>query len=72
MPLYTFEDEHTKLRIEVMRDYDSYQIPPTDEELPESERGKERKWKKLISPGIRTTKAAGWGPGKGYWMRHEA
>lgn len=67
MPLYTFEDEETGYTAEVLRSYEAYLEPPTEEELPEEERGKKRKWKKIISPGVRTVKASSWGPGKGYW-----
>lgn len=67
MPLYLFQDKATGLEVEVMRDYDNYRMPPTEEELPESERGKPRDWVKLIAKGIRVTRGTGWRGMKGRW-----
>lgn len=68
MPLYRFQDKETGYEVEVMRDYEQYRTPPTEEELPESERGKERNWIKLIAPGIRVVRGAGWSGQKGRWV----
>lgn len=62
MPIYLWEDEQTGYRVEVVRQtHDDYLDPPTDEDLPKDERGKERKWVKKISTGIRLTN-----PNKGF------
>jgi hypothetical protein len=53
MPIYQFEDTKTGLKVEVLRSHTDYKVPPTDDELPEEERGKERDWIKLISAGIK-------------------
>ena len=66
MPLYPFVDENTGYEFEVMRTFDDYRVPPKDEELPEEERGKDRKWKRIIKGNVSVNKAPGWG-GKGYW-----
>lgn len=55
MPYYPWQCQKTGLEIEVLRSFDDYQNPPTDDELPEDERGKERDWKRLIGGGIKTT-----------------
>ena len=48
MPMYVWVDEETSYEVEVLRSFDDYKVPPEDNDLPEEERGKERKWKKLI------------------------
>lgn len=63
MPIYLWKDIINDYEIEVVRsNFDKYQDPPKEEELPEEERGKERKWERRISPGIRLTNSQ-----KGYW-----
>lgn len=60
MPTYTWKDELTGYEVDVLRhSFDEYRDPPTDEDLPEEERGKERKWAKMIGKGIRLTFAQG-------------
>jgi hypothetical protein len=68
-PLYSWLDEETNETFEVYKKtFDQSSEPPLDDELPEAERGKERKWKKLISGGIKVSKSPSWGPGKGHWL----
>jgi len=49
MPLYLYKDKKSELKVEVLRSFKEYDLPPIDEELPEGERGKERLWERLIS-----------------------
>lgn len=68
MPLYTWRDEETGYEVEVFKQtFDQSSEPPLEDELPEEERGKERKWLKLISRGIKVAKGPSWGQGKGSW-----
>lgn len=59
MPIYPWTDELTGYTVEIMRSFSEHQDPPKDDDLPEEEQGKERKWKKLIGSGIKTTYAQG-------------
>lgn len=68
MPLYPYYDETSKKEVEILRSFNDYDIPPTQEEAKMSdEEFKVAKWKRLISTGIRVTKGDAWGPGKGNW-----
>lgn len=67
MPIYTFKDKNSDLEVDVVRSFEDYQVPPTDDELPEEERGKVRDWLKLVGSGIKTIRGANWRGGKGYW-----
>lgn len=66
MPLYDWRDELTGYEVTVQNSYGDYRKEPTDDQLPEEERGKERKWTKLISTGIKIARAYGYGS-KGNW-----
>ena len=66
MPIYNYHDKKTGYEIEVLRDFKNYEDIPTDEELPEEERGKSRDWERRIGAGVRVTKALGFGS-KGNW-----
>jgi hypothetical protein len=66
MPMYTFKDEKSELTVEVLRSFADYKVPPTDDELPEQERGKTRQWTKIIDKGIRTVANRNWSPSKGH------
>lgn len=66
MPLYTWVDEITDYEIDILRNFDGYQDPPADEDLPLEERGKQRSWKRLITGKVTVRKPAGWGS-KGNW-----
>ena len=67
MPQYPYQDELTGYTLDLYRPFGQNHIMPSDEELPEEERGKPRKWKRLIASNIKTTKSNNWGPGKGRW-----
>ena len=66
MPLYPYLDENTGYQLDLFRPFGQNEKMPEDEELPEEERGKERKWKRLIGSNIKTTRAPGFGS-KGNW-----
>jgi len=68
MPIYYYEDKLTGYSIDVLRSFDEYTVEPTDEELPESERGKEREWHRLLTKAPTVTRARGFGR-KGYWIQ---
>ena len=58
--------------VEVLRKFDEYLEPPTREELEEAGLNPDQQYEKLISQGIRTVWAPGWGSGpmnsgKGNW-----
>jgi predicted nucleic acid-binding Zn ribbon protein len=70
-PIYTWEDERTGKSVEVIRDFDKYEVAPTEEEATGA--GLENKeyqlalWKRVIGKGLRVVKGDNWGGGKGYW-----
>lgn len=66
MPLYVWENKTTGDRIEILRSFDDYQVPPTDEEL-EKARVPAGDYEKVLGTGIRVVKTNKWGFGKGYW-----
>ncbi|MDB4725817.1 hypothetical protein OAF54_00180 [bacterium] len=63
MPLYDWQSEATKEVITIIRDFDDYLDPPTEEEAGDDP----GPWKKILGTGVRTIRGAGWGPGKGHW-----
>lgn len=65
-PIYPYQDELTEYTIELYRPFGGNEKMPEDDELPEEERGKPRKWKRLIGGNIKTTRVPGWGA-KGHW-----
>ncbi len=66
MPLYEWLDEVSGTKVEVLRSFADYEVPPQAEEMPEDIRAAEHKWVRQIGKSIRVVKGAGWGPGKGY------
>lgn len=70
MPIYCYEDENTGYRIDIMRSFAEYKALPTEEDLPPEEKGKDRKWTKIIAPvGPFNLWPTSGGPGKGNWGR---
>lgn len=66
MPFYPYKDELSGYQIDLHRPFGENHRMPEDHELPEEERGKERKWVRLIADNIKTTYAQG--SGKGNWI----
>jgi hypothetical protein len=66
MPFYSWYNKKTEEKVDVMRSFSEYDVPPSKEKGEcESEDGE---WEKQIgntfwSPG------ANWGPGKGNWAK---
>ena len=56
----------TGYQLDLFRPFGENDRMPEDSELPEAERGKDRKWKRLIG-GAKINKAPSWDPGKGRW-----
>jgi predicted nucleic acid-binding Zn ribbon protein len=64
MPLYTWQDKKTGIRIDVLRKFDDYQIPPTEEEAPGIE---DPQWERLIGKGQQVVRGPSWSGSKGNW-----
>lgn len=72
MPLYEYRGTDGKV-IEVLREFNDYQIPPTREELEKEGLDPDQVYERIISKGIRTIWSPGWGngkmgSGKGTWV----
>lgn len=67
-PLYVWEcqNEKCKKKMDVLRDWDGYRDPPTEEEGGECTTEGGHAWKKEIQVPL-VTKGSGWGGGKGNW-----
>ena len=61
MPMYIWKSESTGEEIEILREFDDYQVPPTEEEAGEDK----GPWVKQLGP-TRTIRGPGWGS-KGNW-----
>lgn len=64
MPMYTWQDKKTEKRVDVIRSFADYELPPTEEEAPGFQ---DPEWVRVIGESISVTKGNGWGSGKGYW-----
>lgn len=64
MPIYRWEDKKTGKKVEVLRSFKEYDVPPTKEEAPDVE---DPEWERKIGGGQKVNKGNNWGPGKGYW-----
>lgn len=67
MPIYSYVDKKSGLKVDVVRNFSEYEKEPMDEELPEAERGKKRKWSREIGLGIKTIRGPSWSGSKGNW-----
>jgi hypothetical protein len=69
MPVYVWFDKNSEKEIEVIRTFDEYQVPPTQEESTLTEEEYlAAKWEKLISSKVMVTRGPNWGDGrKGSW-----
>ncbi len=65
MPQYLWKDEKSGTEKEVLRSFQEYEVPPTEEEAPELV-GTDPKWVRVMSGGQKVIRANGWGK-KGYW-----
>lgn len=66
--MYTWKDEETGYTLDIMRSFREYRDEPKDDDLPEEERGKKRKWRRVIQ-SAEVHRPPGWG-GKGHWGNH--
>jgi predicted nucleic acid-binding Zn ribbon protein len=71
MPIYKWKDKKSGVEVEVIREFASFEVPPSEEELPNDQDDrdfKEAVWERIISSAPKVIKGDGWGPGgKGYW-----
>lgn len=66
MPIYMYHSKTTDFSIEVIRSFDEFETPPTDEELPETQRGIQHEWERLLGVPLFTSKwPSSTGPVKG-------
>jgi hypothetical protein len=67
-PVYVWFDKTSEKEVEVIRTFDEYNIPPTQEEstLTEEEYNKSN-WEKLISSKVMVTRGPNWNGQKGSW-----
>jgi hypothetical protein len=68
MPLYEWLDENSDTKVEVLRSFAEYELPPTGEEIPEAIRGREYKWVRQIGKSIRVVRGGNWSGSKGNWL----
>ena len=64
MPMYKWQDEKTGTEVEVLRKFDDYEIPPTEQEAPGLE---EPKWRRLIGGKQQLVRGPNWSGQKGSW-----
>lgn len=71
MPLYCWHDKAKDKQLDVLRSFDDYKVPPTDEEAKKAgwtdEEIKKAIWTKLIGSGIQVTRGDNWNGSKGNW-----
>jgi hypothetical protein len=71
MPVYVYEDQESKVIVEVIRSFDEYEKVPEREEVGDlltDEQFTLAVWKRIVSSKISVSRAPGWGHGrKGYW-----
>jgi hypothetical protein len=69
MPIYLWIDKKTGKKVEVIRTFAEYEVPPHGDELPVELRDlsdHEIEWERSVGDKISVTKGWGWG-GKGQW-----
>lgn len=71
MPLYVWLEKKSGKTIDILRSFDDYQVPPTEDEalgagLNEEEVG-EAEWEKRLGTGIQVIRGDSWGGSKGNW-----
>lgn len=70
-PLYIHEDTLSGKQIEILRPFDQYKDPPTEEEAITKgltpEEAKVAVWRKVLGTGIKMVRGANWGGSKGNW-----
>ena len=66
MPLYCYRCKKNDFEVEVLRSFNEYEVPPSQEEIPAEHRGKEYEWDRVIYTAPAVIKAPGFGS-KGNW-----
>lgn len=64
MPIYTWIDKKSSKKVDVVRTFDDYQVPPTEEESGIAPQDAD--WERLIGDGQRIIRGPSFGK-KGYW-----
>jgi predicted nucleic acid-binding Zn ribbon protein len=70
MPMYTYKDKNTDVKVDVIRTFDEMEQVPTLEECGEKlneEQHSKAVWERVIGGGISVLKGPTWGWGKGHW-----
>lgn len=73
MPLYRYRDEISGVVIDVIRTFEEFKTPPTEEEIALDQKTEvtdptpERRWVRVLDPNIRMLRGAHWNGAKGYW-----
>lgn len=64
MPMYQWQNKETGEKVEVFREFQDYERPPTEEEHPQALTGT---WERLLGINIHLIRGAGWRGRKGAW-----
>ena len=64
MPAYTWEDKNSGRRIDIIRTFSEYTVPPTEEES--GIKPEDAKWERIIMGAPTVNKPWNWGK-KGTW-----
>lgn len=71
MPLYIWLDSKSGTTVDILRSFEDYRDPPTEEEAAAAglspEQVADASWEKRLGTGIQVVKGSSWGPGKGSW-----
>lgn len=68
MPIYTYMEKKSGIKVDIIRTFDNYDKPPEGDEIPEELRKKKKlQWERQIGDNQVVVKGNGWGAGKGYW-----
>ena len=57
-------DKKTGKKVDIIRAFSDYEIPPTKEEAPDIE---DPEWERLIGDNLAVVRGNNWGMGKGSW-----
>jgi len=67
MPQYLWADKNTGKTCTVIRSFNEYEQPPTEEEHPRSPGEEPADWERQIGGDQALIRGPNWGGAKGYW-----